>query len=710
VALSAFRAAVFALPLVLAVSPVSAQESVVRYNDGLRVDEIITTGVREQRLADLPRSATVITAEDIALQPSTNIIDLLSREANLNLRSVSGNDKFSGVDIRGQGDTYSSNVLVMVDGVRLNAADLSGADYSSVPLEQIERVEVIRGANAVRYGNGAVGGVVNIITKSSKPGSSVRGRVRAGSFDTVEAGLGSTWNGSLFSVSADAAYFDTEGYRENSALEKKDVSLSAGVKPADWFDVSLTAKWHRDDYGLPGPVSADTFFNGSDADRRASSTPNDGGNTQDDRLRTDILLGTSTTGILSATLSTRQRNNEYLFSGGIGGLRDTVTALPDLIPDEISEEDDRLELQYDKALRLFGRDHEFSVGLNTANIDYARVENNIDPALPNIPDFSDIRSSKQGKVRQRAWFAAAELTLLEPLHLSLGYRQDSFDLDGSTVSSEYTCPPENQTPNIFGGIVCDFGAPRFISDTVVSEDKNDWRNSAAEAGLVYSYSGTGSLYLSFARSFRNPNVDELIFSDDDLSPQTGRHLDAGWRQTFAEKVEFTLAGFYVRTEDEILFGIDPLTNNAINRNADEPTRRVGGETDLRWYLSDSLTLTGNMGLTDATFTGTGKTIPLVPEVTAAAGVQWQPTPSWILSVAGNYVGSRYDGNDFANTENKLAAYQVVNTKLIYERSGFQAFAGIDNLFDEVYAASVYSQRYYPMPTRNYYLGLGYRFN
>ncbi|MDG1462944.1 MAG: TonB-dependent receptor plug domain-containing protein, partial [Gammaproteobacteria bacterium] len=88
-----------------------------------RIDEMIVTGVRQVRLAELPRSATVITAADIALSPSTNIVDLIAREANVQLRATVGNEKFSGVDIRGQGDTYGSNVLVLVDGIRLNAAD-----------------------------------------------------------------------------------------------------------------------------------------------------------------------------------------------------------------------------------------------------------------------------------------------------------------------------------------------------------------------------------------------------------------------------------------------------------------------------------------------------------------------------------------------------------------------------------------------------------
>ncbi|MDG2154501.1 MAG: TonB-dependent receptor plug domain-containing protein, partial [Gammaproteobacteria bacterium] len=158
-----------------------------------RIDELIVTGMRAKRLAELPRSANVITAEDIALSPSTNIVDLIAREANVQLRSTVGNDKFSGVDIRGQGDTYTSNVLVLVDGIRLNSEDQAGPDYSSLPLEQVERIEVIRGANSVRYGNGAVGGVINIITRRAggdAAGINANARLRTGSYGTWDAGVG----------------------------------------------------------------------------------------------------------------------------------------------------------------------------------------------------------------------------------------------------------------------------------------------------------------------------------------------------------------------------------------------------------------------------------------------------------------------------------------------------------------------------------------
>jgi iron complex outermembrane receptor protein len=130
------------------------------------LEEIVVTATREEdEIRKTPKNVTVITSEDIEQASSNNIVDLLARESNVNLRSFFGHDKGAGVDIRGMGDTYVSNVVVVVDGFRLNSPDLSGPDFSSIPLDQIERIEIVRGAGSVLYGDGAVGGVVNIITK-----------------------------------------------------------------------------------------------------------------------------------------------------------------------------------------------------------------------------------------------------------------------------------------------------------------------------------------------------------------------------------------------------------------------------------------------------------------------------------------------------------------------------------------------------------------
>ncbi len=126
---------------------------------------VVTATMIEEPIREIPKNVTVITREDIEQASSNNVVDLLAREANLNLLSFFGTDKRASVDIRGFGATGVSNVVVMVDGFRLNPPDLAGPDFSSVPLDQIERIEIVRGGGSVLYGDGAVGGVINIITK-----------------------------------------------------------------------------------------------------------------------------------------------------------------------------------------------------------------------------------------------------------------------------------------------------------------------------------------------------------------------------------------------------------------------------------------------------------------------------------------------------------------------------------------------------------------
>ncbi len=642
-----------------------------------RIDEMVVTGMRQIRLAELPRSATVITAEDIALSPSTNIVDLIAREANVQLRAFVGNEKFSGVDIRGQGDTYASNVLVLVDGIRLNPADQAAPDYSSLPLDQVERIEVIRGANSVRYGNGAVGGVINIITRRAGQEGSPEGfagsvRLRGGSFGTVDTGLGGSWAGDQWSFLADAAFLETDGYRDNSQLEKKDLSARIGFDPVDWFGLSLGGILHRDEFGFPGPLSKE-LYDGSDADRRSSRTPNDNGSTDDNRVRFDLNLGNATTGELLVSAQLRDRENPFLLSG---------------TNFRITEDREAFDSKYQRDFGLWEQQHTFYVGFDTFKTDYAREVND------------GLDETKQGDIRQQAWFAAIDLGLTENVKFSTGYRQDNFKIDSRFSSTTTVCVPDPVFP-----IFC-----QDTEVTVVDQDSDSWRNSAAEAGLVYSPTNNSNWFVSFSQSFRNPNVDDLVLSDGDLRPQSADHWDIGMRQFIGGSVEFSLAAFYSKTKDEILFGTDPIDPTLqVNRNADQPTKRKGAEADIRWYTTDTLRFTANAGYTNAKFSESNTYVPMVPKWTGGLGVQWAFLSDWVINANGVYVGRRFDGNDFNNmTYRKVDDYQVVDMKLSYQLGAMQFYGGIDNVFDEIYSPSVYSENYYPMPGRNYYAGMTYR--
>ncbi|MGI9289672.1 MAG: TonB-dependent receptor [Gammaproteobacteria bacterium] len=641
------------------------------------VDEIISTGVRDRTLAELPRSAVVITAEDIALSPSANILDLLSREANLNLRSLFGTTKFGGVDIRGQGDTYNSNVLVLIDGVKINAADLSGADFSSLPLDQVERIEVVRGANAVRYGGGAVGGVINIQTKQPEEGMGFDTNGRVGSYSTREAGVSASWANDTLALGAGGSWLDTDGYRDNGDLDTDDYVAQLRYRPLNWFDLRLQGEWHDDDYGLPGPVS-------SGEDRDGTDTPFNGGETDDDRVRMIASLGNESTGVFRIHGALQDRTNEY-----------RIQSQPQLEPDVIEQDDTLLAVQYDKSVSLFGRSHDLTVGIDLVSTDYSREQFE----LNGLPDDTDPKL--EGDLRQTAWFVAGDFPLTDQLTFSTGYRQDHFR--NTTTNFVYDCNDDDLI--IFPPLEPDCAdGTEFVQE--VGADRNSWRNSAVEAGLVYNPTDSTNLFVSYAQSFRNPNVDE-IFDSENLEPQTSGHIDAGIRQQPGGGVEWGLALFYSETDDEILYSLNPDSLVSINRNADETVERRGAEADIRWSALPQLLLTANVGYTRARFKDSENELPLVPEWTGGAGVQWQPLVELTWSVATNYASRRTDGNDFQNDAKKLSHYTVFDTRLAYEFNKTMLFAGINNVLEEKYATSAYSGQFYPAPDRNYYAGFSF---
>lgn len=663
-----------------------------------RVERMVVTGARERRLAQTPRSAVVLTTEDFARVPAGNLPDLLATQANLNLRSTLGGVKFSGVDVRGQGDTFRSNVLVLVDGIRLNTPDLSGADYATVPLDLIERVEVIRGASTVRYGNGAVGGVINIITRTPDAGPSAILRGSLGSFATLQSGADVAWGADRWSLDAGVSTFDTDGYRDNSAQEFRDFRGRLSVRPTDWFSGAVGAILHSDEFGLPGPLP-ESAFRGSAADREQTRFPFDGGSTDDDLLRANFSLGTVSTGVLDFIGFERQRANPFRL--GASSAADPFG--------EITEDTRRAEARYSKTLTLFSREWNVLLGADGSASDYARRNGPLDRANTLI---------KQGDLAQRGWFTAADIALTDRLQLSLGYRADRTRVVGRDVEISDDICDDRIMIGVTGMVsFCnDPGGPR-TGPVVQRSERDVWRNSALEAGLVYSPDATTNWFLAYAQSFRTPNIDELVLATATLGPQTGEHWDAGVRLQLRNAVALSFALFWSETDDEILFGIDPGATNgpnnpgliAVNRNADEPIERRGGEVDLQWVAADWLTLGANLGYTRARFTDSGATVPLVPAWTGGITSDIEFSEALSVVVVGTYVGRRFDGNDFANAKDfRVSDYTVFDAQLNWRRDALHLFAGIRNLFDRVYAASVYSEQFYPQPERNFYAGFSYQ--
>src|SRR5262245_62177583 len=150
------------------------------------VDEVIVLGVRPGELEDPTAFGDVLEIDDYTAE-NKNLPDLLSEQAGVFVRRFGGAGDRSELSIRG---SSAQQVVVAIDGVRANSALTGGLDLSRICLPLVERVEIARGAGATREGSGAIGGVVNLVTRESVGEPVTRVSGSGGAWDT--------WQGSLF--------------------------------------------------------------------------------------------------------------------------------------------------------------------------------------------------------------------------------------------------------------------------------------------------------------------------------------------------------------------------------------------------------------------------------------------------------------------------------------------------------------------------------
>ena len=113
-------------------------------------------------------SKEIYTNQDIEQSGSFSTFDFLSQHTSINIQSQFGNKTSPLIDMRGYGiQTGFQNIVVNVNGERLNRIDLVPQMIGNIPLKSIERIEILRGSGSVRFGDGAMAGVINIITKKT---------------------------------------------------------------------------------------------------------------------------------------------------------------------------------------------------------------------------------------------------------------------------------------------------------------------------------------------------------------------------------------------------------------------------------------------------------------------------------------------------------------------------------------------------------------
>lgn len=214
--------------------------------------------------------STELDAEELSKAVALSLAEILEWAPGVQVTRYGSSAQGAYASIRG---SSSEQVLVLLNGKRLNSAQGGGVDLSRIDPETVERVEVIRGGASARYGENALGGVINIVTKgASKPQNGGAAFIHYGSWNTVKAGAsleGATSDGGadgylsasgLYSGGA-FGYGDEDGgtiTRTNADVAAGDLYGSFSLYPAELLELTGTLTAHADEKGVPGIVDFPT--------------------------------------------------------------------------------------------------------------------------------------------------------------------------------------------------------------------------------------------------------------------------------------------------------------------------------------------------------------------------------------------------------------------------------------------------------------------
>lgn len=626
---------------------------------------VVVTATRyEESIATVPANVTIISGKDIENATAKDIPDMLRTVAGVHVNDIGGNQRKYTVDLRGFGETASMNTLVLVDGRRINQADLSGTDWTQLPLDQVDRLEIIRGGRAaVLYGDNAAGGVINIITKRGE-GFKAGAQVAGGSYQTWETNAYVRGSEDKFSYAFSGGYLASDGYRDNSDTEAKDFAMNLGFGLGENSAFNLSYSYHKDDSSLPGALKASNFRAG--ASRTDTVQPKDFTDTEDYYVKVGPEIYFLTDSLVKCDISFRKREVTNYASGDWGSFNggfdiDTFTISPQVVMNE----------------KVFGMANKLTFG-----IDFYRAKEDIN----NTSEFFGFISSDKVDMEKKNFgcYIHDELMVLPQLGLSGGYRYDRGTFEG------------------------------LSSLRPLESVRTTFDEELFTVGINYQLNRKSNIYTSFSRSFRYPVLDELFnfYSNviiTGLKPQTSDDFEIGLRYFITDTLNVGVNLFWIDTEDEIFYNLREFSN----QNMDGDVKRKGIEVSI-----DERFKWGGIGVA-YTYTSAevesgkfgGKDVPDVPEHQASLKTLidiWKPLT---IALNGNYMGKRPFISDFNNGFDDQDNFFVVNAKLKYQWKMFSAFVDINNLFNKEYSeygvlgGVPIEQAYYPSPKTNFLVGI-----
>lgn len=612
-------------------SPVLSQAVVAA--EQINLDEVTVKANRfEHKDTETTYASEIHTAKQIEDSGAATLYDFLAQQTSLNVLSNFGSRATPSINLRGfGGENGYQNVVITLDGQRLNNIDQVPQLLGAIPLGNIERIEISKGSGSVIYGDGATAGAIQIYTKN-KTGVTVSSSF--GNFGQqnhyVNAGIAEQY----FDLSASLAHDSHDGFSSNDASGHKDEftdntqNVKLKIKPTDSLRFFAEGTSSRNDIRYASPLTRAQF----------DDNPHS--------LGLDFVGNPSTYTHQSFGTDQWRVGTEYEFTKE---LKFSAT-----------------HFQEDKKSKFptFAADYDYS-----SNDIALSFTNEILSAIVGYQDFDGDRvgSSDITSKDNKAAFVQAEYQptwLSAALTVSAGARQEKIKYRYAPTTGNTLNDSENLN-------AWDIGA-NYRFTTELSAFAN--YNKAYQAPDIDRF---------FASDFSAFPIVTTTFNGF-IAPAKVKTINIGLNHVVSNN-RLKVSAFHADLDNEIYFN----PNSGSNTNIDA-SHKYGIEIQDYFKVTDHLSSSFIYNYTraiidrEADFSGAadGKNLPGVPKHTIVASLNYQFLEHATANLSHSWRSKAYIYNDFTNNASqKQDNYQSTNLALNYQYKNIQVFTSVNNIFE-----------------------------
>ncbi|HIJ57340.1 MAG TPA: TonB-dependent receptor [Deltaproteobacteria bacterium] len=607
------------------------------------MQEVVVTATRSERTVDKigGNTATVITSEDIEAKKQMTVEEVLKGIPGLDVAANGGLGSQTSVFIRG---ADSKNTLVLVDGVMFNdpSSPTRSADLGNLTVDNIERIEVVRGPMSVLYGSNATAGVVNIITKKGRGRPTVHVGAEGGSFNTWKVYGDTAGAYKKFNFSVSGSRTETGGFSIADDDNRRILHDGNTSEKDGWKNTTVTGKFGVDitpDFDINGTVryldsetKLDDYFSGNFPDFNAGYAV--------DQVDFDPATFLSTPNP-NGTKKQQVDNQQLIYKADIHNF-------------------------------FFERIVESTLYFQGSNLERDGLD--ADGAASFDLD---------GKTQEFGWQGSFNHKDINLLYLGASYFKEFLDSNASSLDKDQNITSFWVQDQLFIGDGFDIiGGIRY--------DDHERAGSATTFRIApaYTFQQTETTIKgSYGTGFRAPSLFELFsdYGNENLKEEKSKGWDVGIEQpVFENKVRLGVTYFDMQFEDRIDFDMSTYAYNQLPGG----TKTKGLEAFVRFTPISDLTFLLNYTYTD-TEDPEGKPLVRRPENKVSLNARYRFLEKGTVNLDVYWVDERKtissakDVN--GNRVEELDAYTLVNVSAHYDLfEWMQVYGRIDNLFDEFY--------------------------